>query len=102
MQTKPRVKLSTAKAAPGEIVTVEAFISHPMEPGGAQAARNMLSYAVCTVNKKRVFEADLEAAISANPYLQFNFRATELGVVHMTWRGDDGSLITGEANIIVK
>ena len=45
--------------------------------------------------------ADFEPAISANPYIQFHFRAMESGPVVLTWTDDDGSKIVGEEKITV-
>ena len=50
---------------------------------------------------KPVFVADFETAVSANPYIQFKFRATESGAVVLTWTDDDGSTIVGEETITV-
>jgi sulfur-oxidizing protein SoxZ len=53
------------------------------------------------VNGKEVFAADFEPAISANPYIQFRFKAQESGPVVLTWIGDDGTKIVGEDKITV-
>ena len=50
---------------------------------------------------KQVFAADFEPAVSANPYIQFKFKATESGPVVLTWTDDDGSTIVGEEAITV-
>ena len=55
----------------------------------------------CTVAGKQVFAAEFEPAISANPYIQFKFKATESGPVVLTWTDDDGSTIVGEEKITV-
>jgi sulfur-oxidizing protein SoxZ len=48
-----------------------------------------------------VFTADLEPAVSANPYLQFKFRPQESGTIKFTWTDDDGTKITAEEKITV-
>ena len=48
-----------------------------------------------------MFAADFEPAVSANPYIQFKFKATESGPVVLTWTDDDGSTIMGEETITV-
>ena len=53
------------------------------------------------MNGKLVFSADLEPAVSANPYMQFKFRAEESGKVVLTWIDDDGTKIVGEETITV-
>lgn len=107
MAVKPRMKLDKTQAKKGEIVEVKAIVSHIMESGqrrdsaGKPIPRKILNKFVCTVAGKQVFAADFEPAISANPYIQFKFRAEESGPVVLTWTDDDGSKIVGETAIEV-
>ncbi len=107
MAVKPRIKLDKKEAKKGDIVEVKALVSHVMESGqrkdaaGNTIARKILNKFVCTVNGKQVFAADFEPAISANPYIQFKFKAQESGAVVLTWTDDDGSTIVGEDSIKV-
>ena len=107
MATKPRIKLDKTQAKKGDVVEVKALVSHVMESGqrkdkdGKPIPRKILNKFVCTVNGKEVFAADFEPAISANPYIQFHFRAMESGPVVLTWTDDDGSKIVGEEKITV-
>jgi sulfur-oxidizing protein SoxZ len=48
-----------------------------------------------------VFACDIEPAVSANPYIQFKFKATETGDLKMTWLDDDGSKIEASEAITV-
>ncbi len=104
---KPRIKLDKKEAKKGEIVEVKALVSHIMETGqrkdskGEVIPRKILNKFACTVNGKEVFSADFEPAISANPYIQFKFKAAESGPVVLTWTDDDGSKIVGEEKITV-
>jgi sulfur-oxidizing protein SoxZ len=104
---KPRIKLDKKEAKKGELVEVKALVQHVMETGnrrdasGAIVPRKILNKFVCTVAGKQVFAADFETAISANPYIQFKFKAEESGPVVLTWTDDDGSTITGEESITV-
>ena len=104
---KPRIKLDKKEARKGDIVEVKALVSHVMESGqrrdnaGNTVPRKILNKFVCTVNGKQVFAADFEPAVSANPYIQFKFKATESGPVVLTWTDDDGSTIVGEEKITV-
>ena len=104
---KPRLKLDKKQAKPGELVEVKALVSHVMESGqrkdsaGNTIPRKILNKFTCTVNGKQVFSADFEPAISANPYIQFKFRAQESGPVVLTWVDDDGSTIVGQESITV-
>jgi sulfur-oxidizing protein SoxZ len=107
MATKPRIKLDKKEAKKGDIVEVKALVAHTMESGqrkdkdGNAIPRNILNKFTCTVNGKEVFSAYCEPAISANPYIQFKFRADESGPVVLTWVGDDGEKIVGEETIKV-
>lgn len=107
MSVKPRIKLDKKEAKKGDLVEVKALASHIMETGqrkdskGSLIPRRILNKFVCTVNGKEVFAADFEPAISANPYIQFKFKAQESGPVVLTWTDDDGSKIVGEEKITV-
>jgi sulfur-oxidizing protein SoxZ len=104
---KPRIKLDKKQAKAGELVEVKALVQHVMETGqrkdsaGETIPRKILNKITCTVNGKEVFSADFEPAISANPYIQFKFKAQESGPVVLTWTDDDGSKIVGEDSITV-
>ena len=104
---KPRIKLDKKQAKKGELVEVKALVQHIMETGQRRDAngnivpRKILNKFVCTVNGKQVFAADFEPAVSANPYIQFKFKADESGDVVLTWTDDDGSTIVGEETIAV-
>ena len=104
---KPRIKLDKKQAKKGDLVEVKALVSHIMETGqrrdsaGAIIPRKILNKFTCTVNGKEVFAADFEPAVSANPYIQFKFRAMESGPVVLTWIDDDGSKIVGQDSITV-
>lgn len=105
--TKPRIRLDKKEAKKGDLVEVKALVAHTMESGqrkdkdGNVIPRKILNKFVCTVNGKEVFSADFEPAISANPYIQFKFRAEESGPVVLTWTDDDGTKIVGEEKITV-
>ena len=107
VNVRPRIKLDKKQAAKGDIVEVKALVSHVMETGlrkdadGNPVARKILNKFSCTVNGRQVFSADFEPAISANPYIQFNFRVEESGPVVLTWTDDDGSKIVGQESITV-
>ncbi len=105
--TKPRIKLDKKEAKKGDLVEVKALVAHTMESGqrkdkdGKVIPRKIINKFTCTVNGKEVFSADFEPAISANPYIQFKFRAEESGPVVLTWVDDDGEKIVGEEQIKV-
>jgi len=107
MAVKPRIKLDRKEAKKGDLVEVKALVAHIMESGqrkdkdGNVIPRKILNNFTCTVNGKQVFSVDFEPAISANPYIQFKFKAEESGPVVLTWTDDDGSKIVGKEKIVV-
>ena len=107
MSVKPRIKLDKKEAKKGDLVEVKALVAHIMETGqrrdgkGEIIPRKILNKFSCTVAGKEVFSVDFEPAVSANPYIQFKFRANESGPVVLTWTDDDGTKIVGEDKIVV-
>jgi len=103
---KARLKVP-ATASKGEIITVKSLISHPMETGqrkdkaGNKIPRKIINNVVCTYNGRKVLESNWHPAISADPYLAFNLRASESGTIEVTWTDDDGSKTTESAKITV-
>jgi sulfur-oxidizing protein SoxZ len=106
MADKPRLKLPK-EAKKGEIIQIKSLVQHPMETGlrkdasGNAIPRKVINKFSCTFNGKPVFSADLEAAIAANPYLQFTARVDESGTFKFTWVDDDGTVTTAEETITV-
>ena len=107
MAVKPRIKLDKKEAKKGDLVEVKALVSHVMETGlrkdadGKVIPRKILNRFNCMVAGQQVFSADFETSVSANPYIQFKFRAEESGTVVLTWVDDDGSTIVGQETITV-
>ena len=104
---KPRVKVPK-KAAAGDVITIKTLISHKMESGrrkdkksGEFIARKIINNFTADFNGTRVFEAALEPAISANPYIQFTTKVMESGEFHFIWTDDDGSVYEAKKTISV-
>ena len=95
------------QAPPGEIFTVKTLISHVMESGerrdsnGKPIPRMIVNKVVCRYNDRVVFEADWHGGIAANPYLAFDLRARESGVIEVAWTDDDGRIYTERSEIRV-
>jgi sulfur-oxidizing protein SoxZ len=106
-QPKPRIRLDRKEAKKGDIIEVKTLVSHVMESGqrrdstGNVVPRKIINKFTAELNGKPVFTAELEPAVSANPYLQFKFRAEESGTLKLTWVDDDGSKIEAEEKITV-
>jgi len=106
MAEKPRLKVPK-EAKKGEIIEIKTLLSHPMETGlrkdqaGAVIPRKIINKFTCEFNGKPVFSADLEPAVAANPYIQFNAKVDESGTFKFTWTDDDGTVTTTEEQIKV-
>jgi sulfur-oxidizing protein SoxZ len=104
---KPRVKLPK-KASAGDVITIKTLISHPMESGqrkdksGKPIPRQIINKFTCEFNGKPVFSCDIDPAISANPYFEFNAKVMESGTFKFTWVDDNGETYTHEQAIEVK
>ena len=108
MASKPRVKVPK-KAEAGEIITIKTLISHSMESGqrkdretGETIPRKIINKFTCSFNGQEVFTADLDPAVSSNPYIEFSARVTESGTFKFVWFDDDGSEYTTEKKISVE
>lgn len=106
MASKPRVKVpKTAEA--GEVVTIKTLISHEMESGqrkdedGNLIPREIINKFTVDFNGAKVFEADIDPAVSANPYFEFTSKVPESGTFTFTWVDDNGETYTDEQSIEV-
>lgn len=104
---KPRVKVPKSASA-GEVVVIKTLISHEMESGqrkdkdGNVIPRKIINKFTCEFEGQKVFECDLDPAISANPYFEFSAKVPSSGTFKFTWVDDDGSTYTDEQKIEVK
>jgi sulfur-oxidizing protein SoxZ len=107
MASKPRIKVPKSASA-GEVITIKTLISHEMESGqrkdkdGNPIPRKIINKFTCSFEGTTVFECDLDPAISANPYFEFNAKVTKSGTFKFAWVDDDGSVYEAEAPIEVK
>ena len=103
---KPRVKVPKTAAA-GDIITIKTLISHKMESGqrkdddGNTIPRQIINSFACEFNGQPVFSCDIDPAISANPYFEFDARVNETGTFKFTWVDDDGTVTEAEQDITV-
>lgn len=104
---RPRVKVPKTATA-GEVITIKTLISHDMESGqrkdseGNTIPRKIINKFTCDFNGQTVFSCDIDPAISANPYFEFNAKVAESGTFKFTWVDDDGSVYEAEEKIEVK
>lgn len=101
---KPRVKVPKTAVA-GDIITIKTLVSHKMESGqrkdkeGNTIPRKIINSFTCEFNGSQVFSCDMDPAISANPYFEFNARVDEAGTFKFIWVDDDGTVIETEKSI---
>ncbi|MCI2398115.1 thiosulfate oxidation carrier complex protein SoxZ [Aliiroseovarius subalbicans] len=94
---KPRVKVPKTAAA-GDTVTLKTLISHKMESGqrkdgdGNLIPRSIINRFTCEFNGALVVDVTLEAAISTNPYFEFDAIVDAAGDFKFTWYDDDGDV----------
>ena len=106
MAEKPRLRVPS-EAKKGDIIQIKTLVSHPMETGfrkdeaGKPIPREIINSFVCTFNGHEVFRADLEPAISANPYFEFTVKVEESGTFAFAWVDDNGTVTTAEQGITV-
>ena len=96
-EPRPRVKLPRSIEA-GVAFTVKTRISPPMHTGerhdseGALVARRIINRFVVRYNGEVAISADLEPAVSADPYIEFEMAVPESGELEVQWFDDDGSV----------
>jgi sulfur-oxidizing protein SoxZ len=99
MSNPPRIWLSNKSPKKGEIVTVRTIVQHVMETGfrkdadGKTVPQKIINRFDCTLNGKPVISWTLGTGVSANPYLEFRFRADEAGDLKLVWTDDEKSTI---------
>jgi len=97
-----------ASAKPGEIIEVRALIAHTMEtgfrpgPDGKPLPRDIIRKFECRYNGKLVISAELHPAMSANPYIAFNVKATTSAPLEFTWTGDNAFTQTEQKQLQVQ
>jgi sulfur-oxidizing protein SoxZ len=104
--SKPRVKVPKSAKA-GDVITIKTLISHKMESGvrkdkeGNIIPRKIINKFTCEFNGAPVFTCDIDPAISANPFFEFNAKVNESGTFKFSWVDDDGTVYTDEKKIEV-
>ncbi|MCB8823496.1 thiosulfate oxidation carrier complex protein SoxZ [Microvirga rosea] len=104
---KPRIRLDRKEVKAGETIEIKSLISHIMESGqrrdpqGNIIPRKIINKFTCELDGEMVFGADLEPAVSANPYFQFKIKPGKSGTLKFTWIDDDGSKIEATEQIKV-
>lgn len=103
---KPRVRLPKSISA-GVPFTVKTRITHPMHTGlrhgsdGALVPRRIINRFTVQFNGEVVMSAELEPAVSADPYIEFEMAVPESGDLVFEWVDDDGSVYSLRKSIDV-
>ena len=103
-KVKPRVKVPK-KAKAGEVVTIKTLISHPMETGlrkdkkGELIPRKIINKFSASFEGEEIITVDIDPAVSANPYFQFDMTVPGPGTVRFEWTDDDGAVYDIEKKI---
>ena len=106
MANKPRVKVPKTAAA-GDVITIKTLISHKMESGqrkgkdGKLIPRKIINKFTASFNGTEIFSANIDPAVSANPYIEFSAKVNESGTFKFVWLDDDGSEYVTEKPITV-
>lgn len=93
------------KIKTGDVVTVRALVTHPMEimayKDGKPVDRsyNFIHKVEATYNGKKVFEATTSQAVSQNPFISFQVKADVAGVVKIVFHDTQGKTYEGQAEI---
>jgi len=96
-EPRPRVKLPRSIEADVPF-TVKTRITHPMHTGerhasdGVLVPRQIINRFVVSYNGEVAFSVDLEPAVSADPYVQFEMAVPASGNLEFQWFDDDGSV----------
>ncbi|MDI6748103.1 MAG: thiosulfate oxidation carrier complex protein SoxZ [Rhodocyclaceae bacterium] len=93
------------KVKAGEVVTVRALVTHPMESMLHRDGKiveknyNFIHKVEASYNGKPVFEAETSQAVSQNPFFSFPVKVNEPGKVKVIFHDTEGKTYTGEADI---
>jgi sulfur-oxidizing protein SoxZ len=104
---QPRVQVP-ATAAKGRLFPVKTLINHPMETGlrqddeGHAIPRKIINRFVCRYEGVVVFSVDLHEAVAANPFIEFELRASESGRIEFTWEEDGGAVYRLAHDLVVQ
>ena len=103
---KPRVKVPK-EVLMDEIIEIKTLIRHPMHSGrmkdteGNTIPKQIINAFSAKFNGQEVFKMDLEASISTNPYIVFQYKAKETGTFDFEWLDDNGEKYSISKKMIV-
>ena len=95
----------TSSIKPGEVVRARVLVIHPMEivqrKDGKPVDKNyqFINRVVVTYLDKEIAQFETTQSISENPFFTFAFKATEPGVLRVTFLDTHGGKYEGTADI---
>ena len=102
MSDSIKIRVQTA----GEVTTVKALITHPMETGarkdekGEYIPRHFINEIKAELNGKPVMSGYWGVGVSKNPYVSFRFKGGKTGdTVKLSWSDNKGASDSIEAQI---
>ncbi len=90
---------------PGDIVKVRVLVIHPMEivqrKDGKPVDKNyhFINRVIVTYLDKEVAQFETSQSVSENPFFTFSFKATEPGVLRITFLDTHGGKYEGTADV---
>ncbi|MBF0369733.1 MAG: thiosulfate oxidation carrier complex protein SoxZ [Magnetococcales bacterium] len=105
---KPKVRGPRKPVKAGDSVLIKTLIKHPMESGlrknkdtGEPIPAHFINSVVAEYDGNQVLKAEWTGAVSKNPFLSFNVKATKAGPVKVTWTDNQGGSFSASANLKV-
>lgn len=91
----------------GDVTTVKALMSHPMETGlmkdkktGKLIPAHFIQEVICESNGAVVMTAMWGPAVSKNPYLSFKYKGAKVGdTLKLSWTDNTGKSESAETQI---
>ena len=101
---KSSIKIRARKK--GDVVTVKAFIRHPMETGlrkdkktGKNIPAHFIQNVVAESGGKKLMEAQWGGAVSKNPYLSFKYKGEKGDSLTISWTDNMGKSDSQETKV---
>jgi sulfur-oxidizing protein SoxZ len=92
--------------AKGDVITVKALMSHPMETGlrkdkktGETIPANFIQEVTAELNGKTVMTASWGGAVSKNPYLSFKVKGAKGDELVLSWKDNQGKSDSDKAKV---
>lgn len=90
---------------PGDVITVNSIISHPMDTGffrtaeGAPIPAYFIKDVVVTYGAREVARFEWTSGISRDPVVSFTLKADREGLLTMVWTDNHGAVFKQSVNI---